>query len=106
MSRVVPIATVPNQEFSIQFENIRYRIRLRALVDMMSADIYIDEIPAVIGHRAVAGALLVPYRYLEVAGGNFVFLTFAGEFPYWEKFNLSQSLIYVTSKEMELRRAH
>ena len=100
MSSVVPLASVPSQSASIQLDDIRYSLRFRDLGDMMAVDISINEVVVVTGSRVVAGAGLIPYQYLEEDGGNFIFITQGGDFPFYDKFGVTQALLYVTAEEL------
>jgi len=53
---------------------------------------------------AKTGTPLIPYRYLE--NGNFVFTTDGELEPYFELFNVSQQLVYLTLAEVEALRAN
>jgi len=105
MSLIVPIASIPNQSFSFQPEEVRYDIRLADTGSMMILDLSINEVVVLSGSRITGGAPLIPYQYLENGGGNFLFLTELGDIPYWDQFGITQSLMYVTVSELEAIRA-
>ncbi len=104
MSQIIPLETLPNQSLSITLDNVRYSLRFRDLSDFMSVDISIDDTVILTGHRVVASQPLIPYRYLEGEGGNFVFITELGDVPYWEQFGVTQDLLYFSSEEMSAIR--
>lgn len=105
MSTIIPLESISNQSLSIQLNDFRYDIRLRDINEMMAVDISIDDQVILKGHRVVGGLPLIPYRYLESGGGNFVFLTELGDIVYWDKFGITQSLLYYTPDELEIIRA-
>ena len=105
MSEIVPLEIIPNQSLSIQFDDVRYDIRFRDIGSMMSADISINDEVILEGHRVVGGFPLIPYKYLESPGGNFIFTTELGDIVYWDQFGITQSLIYFTPDELEAIRA-
>lgn len=104
MSQVVPLESLPNQSLSIQLEENRYDLRFRDLGGMMSVDISINDEVILQGSRVTGAAPLIPYKYLEQGGGNFLFVTELGDIPYWDQFGVTQSLLYVTKAELEAVR--
>lgn len=106
MSQIVPIESVPNQSLSIQLDDTRYEMRFRDLGGVMAVDISIDDEVILKGHRVVGGLPLIPYKYLEGDGGNFVFLTELGDIVYWDQFNSTQFLLYITVAELEVIRGN
>lgn len=99
MPQVVPLQTVPNQQLSLQLNDDRYDIRLHDLGDgTMSCDVSINEEIKVLGSRVLSTDPLIPYLYLQE--GNFFFLT-DDEYPYWENFNTTQTLLYYSASELE-----
>ena len=105
MSVNISIESIPNQSLSIQLNEVRYGIRLRDIGNMMSADISIDDQLIIEGLRVVGGFPLIPYKYLEGDGGNFIFLTELGDLVYWDQFGITQSLLYFSAEELEAIRA-
>ena len=105
MSQIVPLDAAPNQALSIQLDNIRYDLRFRDLGDIMSVDISINDDEILTGQLVVGGSPLIPYKYLESDGGNFIFSTELGDIPYWQSFGVTQLLFYFSSEELEVIRA-
>lgn len=105
MSQQVPLEAIPNQAFSIQLEETRYNLRFRDLGEIMSVDISIDDVEILVGHRVVSAGILIPFQYLEGSGGNFIFETELGDIPFWTKFEITQTLFYLTAAELEEFRA-
>lgn len=104
MSQNISLEVIPNQSLSIQLDEVRYGIRLRDINGMMSADISIDDELIIEGLRVVGGFPLIPYKYLESDGGNFIFLTELGDLVYWDQFGITQSLLYFSAEELEVIR--
>ena len=98
--QIVPIDDTPNQEFSIVLDNVRYDMRLRALTDVMCVDLTIDDVVTLTGVRVVDGTGIIPYKYLEMGGGNFFFLTELGDIPYWTEFGTTQDLVFINEEEL------
>jgi len=105
MSQNIPLEAIPNQSLSIQLNEIRYDIRLHDINGMMSIDISINDELIVEGFRVVGGFPLIPYKYLEGDGGNFIFLTELGDIVYWDQFGITQSLLYFSAEEIGVIRA-
>lgn len=105
MSQNIPIETISNQSLSIQLDEVRYGFRFRDIGNMMSVDISIDDELILEGLRVVGGYPLIPYKYLEDDGGNFIFLTELGDIVYWDQFGITQSLLYFSAEELGVIRA-
>ncbi len=106
MSLIVPLASVPNQSLSIQLDEKRYVLRLHNVGDLMCIDISIDEETILQGHRLVGSQPIIPYKYLERDGGNFIFATELGDYPFWDQFGVTQTLLYITRAELEAIRGN
>lgn len=104
MTQIVPIENIPNQSASIQLDEVRYEFRFRDIGNMMSVDISIDDVVILEGQRVVGGFPLIPYKYLEGNGGNFIFLTELGDIVYWDQFGITQSLLYFSAEELVVIR--
>lgn len=99
----IPLAAFPNQEFVVNIEQTTYQISLWDGNYCMLIDISQNGVPIITGQVCNAGSLLIPYLYLE--SGNFVFLTATDELPYYTKFGITQSLVYLTQAELDELRA-
>jgi hypothetical protein len=102
MSSVIPIENIPNQSLSITLDNIRYDLRFRNVGVMMILDLTINDEPIITGIRVVGGLPIISEKYLKCCGGNFIFLTELGDIVSWDKFGITQTLIYLTVDELEL----
>jgi hypothetical protein len=98
----IPIDPVPNQSFNIQLDGINYELFLRDQGALMSISILISNIPVILGARVIASFPLIPYQYL--ARGNFIFLTADDEYPFYDRFNIDQYLIYASQDELNAIR--
>ena len=96
----IDLQQIANQEFIRIEDNTRYKIKLRTFHNLTLADIYINDEPVKQGVRCVANEPLIPYNYLT-KGGNFMFVCPDYDYPYYKKFGLTQSLVYLTNKELE-----
>jgi hypothetical protein len=102
----IPIENIPNQSLSIQLDGVRYGLRFKDLGGMMAVDISIDDQLIIEGLRVVGGYPLIPYKYLENDGGNFIFSTELGDLVYWDQFGITQSLLYFSAEELGVIRAN
>jgi len=98
----VGIATLPNQALSIQLDERFYEIELREANGVMSASIVRDGVTLVSNIRVTAGTPLLPYRYQEA--GNFIMTADGEAIPYWDQFNVTQFLVYLSADELAAYR--
>ncbi len=100
----VEIQALPKQSATIVLENILYEIDLIETNGCMSLNLTRAGVRVCSGLRVVAGTPLLPYLFMELANGNFMFLTDNGDMPAWEQFGKTQSLVYASNAEMEALR--
>lgn len=98
----VGIATLANQALSIQLDERFYEIELREANGVMSATITRDGVTLISNVRVTAGTPLLPYRYQE--SGNFIMTTDGEAIPYWDQFNVTQFLVYLSADELAAYR--
>ncbi len=101
--QLVPIQAIPNQSFTINLDNNLYGISIKETEGVMSVSIERDNVLIVENNRVPAGAPLLPYRYQEA--GNFIFITANFQLPYYTKFNVTQTLVYFSTEELDAFRA-
>jgi len=112
----IPLASVPNQTFSIVLDERLYEIALYAIdtgnivLDgatvpntVMAVDITRDGVVIMTGMRVMPDYPMIPYRYLEA--GNFVFITSEGDYPDYLQFGITQTMIYLSEAELAELRA-
>jgi hypothetical protein len=97
--QIIPLASVPNQSFTVTLDGNRWGFRIKAARDCMCADVSLNEQDVVLGQRIVAGTPVLPYRQLAIFG-NFILLTDNDDLPDWEKFSTGQLLVYATPDEI------
>lgn len=95
---IVPIAAVPNQNFTITLDNNQYDLSIYVTTNIMAMDIIRNNQTIIMGQRIVADYPIIPYLYLE--DGNFFFTSENGDYPFYTQFNVSQQLIYVSQIEL------
>lgn len=106
MTVAINLEPIPNQEFTIRLEDLRYTVRINSVEDSCTvATIDINGQTVISGSRIVANNLMIPYPYLEGEGGNFFLETPDDELPDYEKFGTTHRLIYFTRAELEVMRA-
>jgi hypothetical protein len=88
----IPLQAIPNQSFNITIENVFYDMSIKETKGVMSCSITRNNVMIQSNARIVPGTFLIPYKYQE--NGNFYILTANDEYPYYEKFGLSQTLVY------------
>jgi hypothetical protein len=98
----LPLAAVPNQSFTAQLDNNFFEITLKETAGTMAVTVNLNGTDIVTNIRAVAGEFIIPYAYLEK--GNFIFLTSNDDLPYYTKFGVNQSLVYLSTSELGVIR--
>lgn len=102
MPRFISLTRDPAQELSVVIDQIFWELRIRSVGRLMSVTISRNNTALLSGFRIVPGIPLLPYQYQE--NGNFIFLTENNEYPWWERFGETQSLIFHTAAELEVLR--
>lgn len=97
--RNIPISAVPNQQITLTIGSNRWSIRLKVAVSSMIADILLNDQTVIVGQRIAVGTPIIPYDYLS-SDGNFILLVDGNDLPDWQKFGVSQQLVYVTPDEL------
>lgn len=86
-------------------DNVSYDITLRDGGDILLMDVTANGVTVATSLPCIAGQLVMPYRYLEGAGGNFVFVTTSGNNPQSVNLGASDVLLYATAAELAAARA-
>lgn len=104
---IVPLQNIPTQSFSVQIDQIIFDFLITTcLIDnaqIQAITLTRDNVVIVSGQRAVSGEFIIPYQYLE--NGNFFISTENDEYPDYNKFGISQFLIYFSQSELNTLRA-
>lgn len=77
-----------------------FNLRLHTVKQMTIADIYINRELICSGVRCVPGVPLIPLPYVARQYGNFVFWCLDASYPFYELFNASQRLMYLSPSEL------
>lgn len=101
--QIIPIQALPNQEFSIVLDENRYDIAIRSTTSSVAFTFYRNNELVIENIRAVSSIRIIPSKYQEA--GNFVLYTQLGELPFYEKFGITQQLIYLSEAELNAIRA-
>ncbi|OJW21165.1 MAG: hypothetical protein BGO49_24435 [Planctomycetales bacterium 71-10] len=99
----IPIASLPNQAFTVILDGATWDVAIRAAAGVMTVSLSRDGAPVVDNARAVAGSFILQAEYEE--SGNFFFATQDFELPDYAKFNVSQHLIYIGAAELAAIRS-
>lgn len=100
--RNIPIVAIPNQSLSVTLGGARWDLRIRVAANTMVVDVHRDGEPVVLGQRAVANELIIPYSYLLSEGEyvNFGFTSAQEEKLWWENFGDTQKLKAVFESDL------
>lgn len=93
------IQALPNQQFTSDIDGHRVAITLRVAINVMVADVSLDDVVLIRGVRVVTGQPILPYPYIS-NWGNLVLTTQNDELPWWENFGQDQFLYYLTPAEL------
>jgi len=87
-------------------DGLQYLIRVWTGFDEAPyMDITINNVVIATSLPCLVGQLVIPYAYLEGAGGNFVWSTASGDDPRYENFGGSDILLYASNAEVAAGRA-
>lgn len=95
----IEIQKIPNQEFSVEINEVRYLLRIRTFKEMTFMDITINDELVKGSVRCCPNTLVIPYDYLT-EGGNFIWQCLNNDYPSYEKFGDTQFLNYLTDEEI------
>lgn len=94
----INLSAVPNQTFSVRVDGFFYEFTIKEANGIMAATISRDNELIVSGARICTGSALMPYPFQQK--GNFIITTENDELPYWDKFGVTQQLIYMSDAEI------
>ena len=103
----MPIAlqAIPLQAPDFIADNQQYKIRVWFDGnDMMFMDVTINGAVVASSLPCLVGQMVMPYEYLEGAGGNFFWTTASGNNPSYTNFGAGDVLLYASAAEMETGR--
>lgn len=96
----IPLQAIANQELSIPLDGARFVLRIKEAAGAMVCSIERDGVTLIRNTRLVADQFVLPYGYLHAGFGNFFVGTTDEEIPYWDKFGVTQFMVYVTEVEI------
>lgn len=100
MQTINDLQPIPNQQLTVVLDGVLYDLTIRETNGCMSMDVARGGEVVVEGQRIVAGTPVLPYVSLEGSFGNFVFLTEAGDLPFYDQFGVTQTLVFATAAEI------
>lgn len=98
--QIVPLVQLPNYEFTTTLDGAKYDIAWRTIDDLTYMTISRAGVKLVDSTRCIAFRPIIPYPYLEGAGGNFAFDTPNDELPNYELFGVTHTLLYASHAEL------
>lgn len=101
---LVPLEPVPNQRCSVRIDGVLYELTIKTARAIMAASITRDGIAVTHNAPCLPRRQIVPYRYLERDGGNFVFVTKNDAYPHYSRFGGEDTLYFLTPAELEEAR--
>lgn len=101
MPQQIALVAIPNQQFTVVLDNLYYGLRFRTLKQgPLICDVTRAGVAIISGNRVLHNQLILPYPYMEGAGGNFVLDSALDLMPDYTLFGTSQQLIYFSAAEM------
>ncbi|MEX9216277.1 hypothetical protein AB7W42_19170 [Providencia rettgeri] len=89
----IPLQAVPNQRLRVSLDGDEWELTIKSAKNTMCCDVTRNEVILLQGIRVMPDQPLIPYGYLS-GNSNFAFITENDEYPWWEKFGQSQTLIW------------
>jgi hypothetical protein len=99
----IPIQQLPNQSFTVLLDSNQWGVTMKTVGDTTVVGLTRNGVGVLDGARAAPGAFIIPSEYEEA--GNFFFVTQNQQLPYYTRFNVTQSLIYIGAAELAALRA-
>lgn len=94
----IPLKAIERQSLSVMLEGELYDITLKECNGSMAMAIKRGELTILDFRRVCAGIPVIPRGHSDM--GNFIFTSFKDEFPYFNRFESSDQLFYVTMEEL------
>lgn len=102
----ITLQAVPKQNPQFYLDGQQYDVRIWwDGQDKMYMDATINGVLVAASCPCLAGMMVIPYEYLEGAGGNFFWTTASGENPQYTNFGTTDILLYASNAEMATGRA-
>lgn len=93
----IPLTAVPNQIINFNVDGAYWQLYFYAAIEHMCSSVSRNGVVLIEGVRCFGGIPLVPYDYLMIGFGNFIF----NEDVDWENFGNSCQLYYLNEVEMQ-----
>lgn len=102
----IPLQAIPAQSVPFSADGQQYNIRVWFDGDdLMLMDVTMNGSVVITSQPCLVGQQIIPFNYLEGAGGNFIFTTASGNNPAYANFGTSDILLYATNAELAQQRA-
>ncbi len=103
--QVIDLEAVTSQDVTFVADGQQYELVIRANDDVMFMDVTINGVVVITACPCLVGQQVIPYAYLEGAGGNFIFTTASGANPQYANFGGADVLLYASNAEMASARS-
>jgi len=98
--QTIDLQAIPNQKFQATLDGVAYNITIRSTADIALMDVIANGVVVATSLPCLVGQPVMPYRYLEGLGGNFVWTTASGNNPQYANFGASDILLYASAAEL------
>lgn len=96
----VSMSSVPNQDFDVYLDGVRYYFRLHLFRDMLYADVTVNDEQVIRSVRCIDRTWLIPFASANAGFGNFRFEDDARQYPDWRRFGAQCVLVYYSNAEI------
>lgn len=97
--QTIPLSAIPNQDITVTFGDKRWGLVIKEANGVMVIDVTLNEVNLLRSQRIVCGSPIIPYTYMQ-GDGNFWFVTENDEIPFYERFGVDQTLVFVEPGEL------
>ena len=97
----ITLQATPKQNPQFYADGQQYNIRVWwDGADMMFLDVTINGTVVATSLPCIVGQMVMPYAFMEGAGGNFFWQTASGDNPIYTNFGTNDILLYASAAEM------
>lgn len=89
----ITLLPIPNQRLQFVVSDNRWDVTIKEARGVMVCDVIKNDDVLIRGVRAQADSPVIPYPHLST-DGNLAFITEGDEYPRWEAFGSTQSLVF------------
>lgn len=97
--QTIPLRAMPNQSLSFTLDGNRWEVTVKQAVEIMIANVTINDDVIILGAQLLPGTPVLPYPYL-MNFGNLILIVENEQLSDWRRFETDQTLVYVNAADM------